>query len=193
MTLALLTAWNSSFGGQIPVAHLLRESLPDRWVRFHSLTGSRRYPESERDYEAILNRHHQVLQSLVGSKRRVVLLTTGYSETAIPIRSPSCEMFDPYAVAWRSVPMHKTCNEYAAPNYWHVFASEWQWQPGVFDSILRLVADDQLSNVMMVDPDCEWLLHPYDGGMDVIAKTEAQRDHIKAAFCQWLSPRLDRL
>ncbi len=46
-----------------------------------------------------------------------------------------------------------------------MFAIEWDWVSGVFDPILRLVADDEIEDVMIVATDCMWLFHPYAGGM----------------------------
>lgn len=79
------------------------------------------------------------------------------------------------------------------PNYWHVFASEWEWRPGVLDPILRLVADDVIRNVMVSDPDCRWLHHPYDGGMDVILGSADARDQLRSSHADWLSSRSDGL
>jgi hypothetical protein len=74
-----------------------------------------------------------------------------------------------------------------------VFASEWEWEPGLFDPVVRLVADDVVRNVMVVPPDCRWLLHPYDGGMDVILDSSEARGRLRAAYRDWLSPRADGL
>lgn len=63
----------------------------------------------------------------------------------------------------------------------------------MFDSIVRLIVDELITNVMIVEPDCRWLLHPYDGGMDVIAESPSARDKLKAAHSDWLSARTDGL
>ncbi len=89
--------------------------------------------------------------------------------------------------------MHELNGDFADPSFWHVFASSCEWQPGLFDPILRLVADDVLANVIFVNPDCRWLLHPYDGGIDVIAESSSARDRIKARHADWLSLRADGL
>ena len=43
-----------------------------------------------------------------------------------------------------------------------------------------------VGNVLIVASDCRWLLHPYDGGMDVIAGSPAERDRLKDRRQAWL-------
>jgi hypothetical protein len=72
-----------------------------------------------------------------------------------------------------------------------VFVNERFWTPGLFDALVRKIADDVLANVMIVAVDGKWLLHPYDGGMDVILESSTARDKLKGRFGQWLSWRPD--
>lgn len=140
----------------------------------------------------MLGRQNRILNGLVGSEASVVLLTTEYSGSAeAPSARPELGALDLDAKPWRTVPMHDLDGEFAEPSYWHVFASEWAWRPGVLDAILRLVTDDVVANVMVVHPGCGWLFHPYDGGMDVILETTAARDRIRSSHADWLSPRSD--
>jgi hypothetical protein len=190
----MLDNWQMLFPGREPVAHRLRAAFPTRWVRFHSLPGSKRYPDNEGEYATLLDRHNRILGELVGPERTVILLTTSYSETAEVVpRQPELQALDPDAKPWRSVPMHEVEGHFADPTYWHVFASEWTWREGVLDPVVRLVADDVAANVMVVDPGCRWLLHPYDGGMDVVLETPDARDQLKSSYAEWLSPRADGL
>jgi hypothetical protein len=190
----MLDNWPERFPGCEPIGYRLRELFPNRWVRFHSLPESKRYPENENEYEMILHRHNCILGELVGTGWSVVLLTTGYSDAQQPVRTyPELDALDPDAKPWRSVAMHSANREFTDPSYWHVFASAREWQPGLFDPLIRLVADDTVANVMIVHPDCRWLLHPYDGGMDVIAESPAARGLLWAAHKEWLSSRADGL
>ena len=52
---ALTEFWESEFAGVVPEAHNFKYQYPDRWVRFHSLPESKRYPEREAEYLALLN------------------------------------------------------------------------------------------------------------------------------------------
>ncbi len=162
-------------------------------MRFHSLPESKRYPKNVAEYAMVLDRHNRVLGELAQTGRPVILLTTAYSDTSQPVqRQPEWQALDPTALPWRTVPMHEVDGgDFVDPTYWHVSASVWEWQPGVFDAVVRLVADDVAANVMIVAADCRWLLHPYDGGMDVIAESSAVRDNLKLLYPQWLSPRPD--
>jgi hypothetical protein len=190
----MLTDWQRWFPNCDPIAHCLRVAFPDRWVRFHSLPGSKRYPEDEAEYATAFERHNRILGELARPGQTVVLLSTGYSQSPEPIRSqPEWQVLDPGAVSWWTVAMHETDADFADPSYWHVFASTREWRPRVFDPLVRLVADDVLRNVMVVAPDCRWLLHPYAGGMDVIAESQTARDRFKAGYAGWLSARPDGL
>jgi hypothetical protein len=189
----MLPDWEVRFPGCEPVAHRLRGAFPTRWVRFHSLPGSKRYAEDDREYATLLSRHNRIVGDLLGPWRAVVLLTTGYSDAPAPAPPPpELRPLDPQARHWRSVPLHEL-DGFAEPSYWHVFASEWEWEPGLFDPVVRLVADDVVRNVMVVPPDCRWLLHPYDGGMDVILESPEDRGRLRATYRDWLSPRADGL
>ncbi|HEX7181334.1 MAG TPA: hypothetical protein VF756_05785 [Thermoanaerobaculia bacterium] len=190
----MLTDWQRWFPDCEPVAHHLRVAFPDRWTRFHSLPGSKRYPEDEAEYATVLERFNRILGELARPGQGVILLSTSYSESPEPVDlQPELQALDPGAVLWRTVAMHDVEDDFAAPFYWHVFASGREWRPGVFDPLVRLVADDVVANVMIVSPDCRWLLHPYDGGMDVIAESPEARDRLKASYSEWLSARPDGL
>jgi hypothetical protein len=184
----MLDNWQERFPNCEPISHRVRDAFRERWVRFHSLPESKRYPEDASEYQILFQRHSCILSELLGTERRVVLLTTGYSETPEPVRTyTQLDAFDSNATPWQTVALHVLERDFSNPNYWHVFASEWEWRAGLFDPLIRLVADDAVANVMIVHPTCRWLLHPYDGGMDVIAESPAERDRLRAAHEDWLS------
>jgi hypothetical protein len=171
------------------VAHHLPVVFPERWVRFHSLPASKRYPATEAEYATVLARHNRVLGELARPGETVALLTTGYSETAEPVRSQGELLeLDPLALPWRTIAMHQQADSFPEPNFWHVFVSEWCWSPGVFDPLVRLIADDVLGNIMIAALDCRWVLHPYDGGMDLLVEPKAERDSLAGRYAEWLAP-----
>jgi hypothetical protein len=58
--LADLTAlWDRRHSHRLPLGHALgRDS--EEWVRFHSLPGSKRYADTEKEYHQILHRHFTI-------------------------------------------------------------------------------------------------------------------------------------
>lgn len=156
----------------------------DRWVRFHTLPLSKRYPESEDEYGIVLDRHNTVLSELVDGSS-VLVVTAGYSEHAEPdgdVRSAQTVAVHPGAAYWRSAFMDPD------PESWmHFYAGETVWSRSVLDDLLRRVADDQVGDVTGADPGLRWLYHPYDGGMDVILPSSADRDALRDRHRDWLS------
>ena len=133
----MLYNWDHCFPGCPPIGYELRELSAERWARFHSLPESRRYPADQADHDELLTRHNVILGELARPGDRVVLVTTGYSESATPVRDyPELAELDPLAAHWRTV-------------------------------------------------DCRWVLHPYDGGMDVITESPAERDRLKDLRQAW--------
>jgi len=185
--------WAKHIGDLPPIAHSLRVAHGDRWVRFHSLPDSKRYADSDQEWSLLLERHNEVLGTLVADGTELQLLTTRWSESERP-ESPHAEIckLQMPAEHWRTVPMHEIHGD-PEPHYWHVFRSSVEWASGSLDQLIRLVADDRIRNVMILDASDSWLFHPYDGGMDVILRTSAERDEFANQYKQWRSKRSDGL
>lgn len=182
--------WKKCFPECPPVAHFLRGIFPLRWVRFHSLPDSQRYPNDESEMLIILNRHNLILNELATPGEELILLSSGYSKTSKPVPSDLAKWnLFPESSHFESVAMHEIEPEdYGpSPTYWHIFQCALVWHPGVLDAVLRLVANDKIGNIIICSIDGRWLYHPYDGGVDVILPTESQRDIIKQRHRDWLS------
>jgi hypothetical protein len=74
-----------------------------------------------------------------------------------------------------------------------VYVSRLSYVPRVLDPLLRDVADNRASAVIVADAEMRWLYHPYDGGADAIAATSHGRDLFAYRYRDWLSPREDEL
>ena len=146
--------WNRHYSGILPLADTFRTTFKDRWVRFHSLPESKRYAESESEYQTISFRHNKVIARLCKDSK-LILITAFYSENSAPVKDigrSSLELFnlDSSAKHWQTVALHEIDSDYEPECYLHFFASEWNWSPKVFDPILKLVADDVLRNVSIL-------------------------------------------
>ncbi|WP_239152534.1 DUF3885 domain-containing protein [Virgisporangium aurantiacum] len=177
--------WEQRWPGCSKVPYLLR-GLTDRWVRFHTLPGSKRYPETEAEYNIILGRHHTVLTELVTAPA-VLVVTPAYSDQPTPPRqgrSAEATAVQPGATYWTSACID---DEPDSTSWIHFYVSETPWVAAGLDPLLRHVADDIIANVLITDVDLQWLYHPYDGGMDVILPTTAERDSLRRRHSEWLS------
>jgi hypothetical protein len=179
--------WQQHYPNSPPIGHLLRQAYEDRWFRIHTLPESKRYPETEEDYQEILRRHNMLLSDLLGENGEFVLITTGYSGTPNPA--------PPYPEHLSTIGLQEHLMTSPTPkdyeeddqDYWHFYMSERVWKPNSLDDLLRLVADWAIANVLMVSIKQECIYHPYDGGADIILESGSARDLKKEQYSAWLS------
>ncbi|MFI7437857.1 DUF3885 domain-containing protein [Micromonospora haikouensis] len=186
-TVALSRLWDERWPGYSKLPSELRAAR-NRWVRFHALPGSKRYPGTEDEYGIVLARHSTILAELVTGSE-VLVVTAGYSDASEPqepCRSPDTVAVCPDAMYWTSVCMD---DEPGFESWMHLYVSQLVWSAGVLDPLLRQVADDVIANVFIADVGLRWLYHPYDGGMDVILSSTAERDALRDRHRDWLSTR----
>lgn len=187
---ALATLWNARWPGVEPIAH----GLPwrsDRWVRFHSLPGSKRYADDEGEYEELLRRHRVVLEELAVSQgtpdREVLVVTCSWSRTPVPVpRAAPTSATLPDARYWMSVLSSEPFED--DEGVWtHLYFAFVDRGASHIERLLRLVADDVTADVLIGDPSLRWLYHPYDGGADVYPATVEHRDELRDRHSDWLS------
>ncbi|WP_431955609.1 DUF3885 domain-containing protein [Nocardia lijiangensis] len=169
------------------MADRLKHAYRDRWVRFHSLPGSKRYPETADEYGIVLDRYNTVLDELF-TGQDVYLITCDWSGRPEPDTQPDNHTrWHPDAGYWTSVCNDPTQTDAEFISYTHLFVSQISWQRRAVDDLLRAVADDATAGVMIAGLSLERIHHPYDGGMDVLLPTAAERDAIMHQHAEWLS------
>lgn len=182
--------WAEEFGNALPVASALKWKFQERWFRIHTLPKSKRYPDSESEYEEILSRHNTVLEDLFDSEEKFILVSTSCSGDAEPIRSPKIEEMGLQQSFWQSIQVDE---ETPGETHCHVFIDFVRWKVGLLDALFRLVADDEISEVMLISVEGNFVYHPYDGGADLILKDSVTRDRYKQKYVHWLSVRPEGL
>lgn len=189
-TVGLTALWARAWGDCRPVSYELRGCLHDRWVRFHSLPGSKRYAEDEEEYAELLRRHLAVLTELLSldggdESRELVIVTALWSGPRPTPRTAELTVALPAATYWTSV---LTDDSIPADEVWlHLWASDGRLHGKELPRLLRLVADDETRGVIITTAEMNWLYAPYDGGADVIATSPAHRDQLRRAHQDWLS------
>ncbi|MFE0800912.1 hypothetical protein [Streptomyces sp. NPDC058812] len=189
----LAALWRARHPSVPPLAHTFRGAYADRWVRFHSLPGSKRHPESEEEYAVVADRCNTVLDELF-TGLDVFVVTMDWSSTPNgPEGFPTPRRaLQPDGVHWW------TESEEDDPDpgfhtHTRLYADRRRWLRGCVDGLLRAVADEALVEVFVTDTDLRHVHHPYDGGADVILATPAERDRFRQRHGDWLSGRPDGL
>lgn len=184
--------WSNAYPDCEPKAEALRESYGDRWVRFHSLPLSKRYPKDENEYEVMLKRHNTILNEL-NPNTPIFIFTSGWTDTPSPVPRPEISGNDPDAAYWRTIDESFVESGHKRRSYRQLFVSSRTWESGGLDKLFRAVADDEISGVIIAPEDLKWLYCPYDGGIDIILPSSQERDAIKNRHLDWLSSHKDGL
>jgi hypothetical protein len=89
-TAGLTARWAEAWGDWRPVSHELPVRGNERWVRFHSLPGSKRYTGNEDEYAEVMRRHLTVLAELLSqdnadAERELMVVTVSWSDDPGPV------------------------------------------------------------------------------------------------------------
>jgi hypothetical protein len=172
------------------VGHRLRQLLPQRWVRFHSLPGSKRYPDTDEQLDEIRRRHDLIAGALLGEGEPIVIVRRAYSRTASPVPPEDCDgQWSSEGFVWfESMSSSEIEGESSdePPSYTHFWLSHSTFRPGAFAVPWALVANDVI-RVLLVNVERRCVFAPYDGGVDVIAADSFVRDALRRDFDSWLS------
>jgi hypothetical protein len=182
-------SWQAKYPECEPIPELLRQQYADRWVRFHTLPDSKRYPATSEEYAIVIQRHNKILAAL-NPGAQMLLLTSEWGDRRKnrlerDVLSPKVGQPD---VTWKVLPENPNPDQSKIAMWRYIHISLIRWSSGALDQTLRKVADDEISGVLVSPVDFDWLYHPYDGGADVIARSTKERDNLKNQFSAWASP-----
>lgn len=176
--------WQSHFNDAPPLGFALRETLPERWVRFHSLPMSKRYPETDDEHRIVLDRANAIAQTVLGQQADCWLVQAGDTGLGWPDEAFAARE------GWR-------LSDQGAFRYdeteWPVFAGKVAFAGGAFDELFLNVASDRAAPTLLMHSESGNVFAPYDGGIDIILANASEVSKLKADRAKWLSPRVDGL
>jgi hypothetical protein len=182
----LSVLWRQQWPECPPLADTLKHVYCDRWVRFHSLPESKRYPEHDAEYDIVLHRYNSVLDELFRDQEVRIVTTDWSDKPEPPARSARHTTWCSDASHWTSICTTDGETDPAFITYEHLYVSRAHWQSGSIDDLLRAVADDAAHGVMITSLSFDRIHHPYDGGADVLLPTSDLRDALKQRHSEWL-------
>jgi hypothetical protein len=184
-------AWRVHFGDLPAVAHLMRGPLAARWLRIHSLPNSKRYAEGDGDCAELLRRHNEAASEILGSGDAILFV---HAWGGIDSFSSVFANF-----VWAAQTDLATAKAVLVPNSESpdeslvVAGCLISWSAGHWDPLLRDVADDRLSSIVLFNPRSGEVYAPYDGGADIFVAKATRVGELRDRWRAWLSPRPDGL
>lgn len=181
--------WRTSFNDVPPISDELKHLFQSRWVRFHSLPESKRYPDCESEYQEILFRHHHLIENVCDSPSDLIVVFQEYSDQQNFEQFPDSLIdFFPLLQHWKTVLNEKLLSdEENFYSHFYVQKIDYFLNKQKISNLLRQIADAEMYSVMLIDLNSKVVFHPYDGGIDIIVETEQERNQLKAQYSHWLS------
>jgi hypothetical protein len=166
----------------------LKTDLPERWLRIHTLPGSKRYADSDAEAAEIAQRQVASAQALFEDDAPVWLVTWRYGSLSGAMNdvAPLGEKMGLPLVEACALAVDEEDQTIA------VLVAALRWSPSSSAPLRRAIANDE-ERAMWVHARTAEVFAPYDGGVDLIFSSVERRDQHRSRFSAWLSSRPDGL
>ena len=173
--------WHAWYSDAEPFGYAIGAARTGRWLRIHSLPGSRRYPATEADRQEVLSRHNAAAALILGHDPAVLV---GYDDEG-RLELPAAHPLRPWLPD--ASPVARIALDDDGEASVSVFAGPVRWSGGMLDQPFLMVAEDAM-RLMLVNWRTGAVYAPYDGGADLYFATPEDRDRARERFAAWLSP-----
>ncbi len=177
--------WKIKFPEAYPIGNELKWIYEKRWFRIHSLPDSKRYAETEKEYEIILKRQNEIIDDLIGDDE-VILLYGLYRDDRSNSNYAKIAEFKDFQKA-DTIELHKIRpKENENELYLDIYVKHINWKSNERNEILRAIADDEI-RMMIIYPKKNRIISPYDGGVDLILESEDVKNNYEEKCQKWSS------
>ncbi len=167
--------WAKNYSSSLPISYWFKHSLSTKWLRFHSLPGSKRYGETEQEWAILLQRQNDLLGEFLQPNDTVYIVINYIKETNV--------LFNEYQFNNIGVFVDRK-NE----TVYQSFCAKAFWQYGALNNVLKAIANDEIMAYFIVPGN---IVAPYDGGVDLIINSDFKKEELKNKYSKWLSARED--
>ena len=144
--------WNKEYPELLPINHELKWVYPDRWFRIHSLPESKRYADSEDEYQIIFDRQNQLIEDLIGEKSEVAISFGLYTNDISNDSYKELTDFKEFQKV-STVDLRKELpEEYEDEMFLDIFVKTEKWKKNNRNEILKAIANDAI-RAMIVCPE----------------------------------------
>lgn len=189
--------WTTTYPETLPIQHFFKYDYSDRWFRIHSLPHSKRYADTDEEWDILLTRHNTIITDILGDNAKVFLVTGDYNNYNEPTEAHITEQ-EPCFLNFSfqrlgDIDLFELSSEqYDKGQVYRPVFTETVWMPHQHDNILRDIADDKI-RAFFISLDKKTIAAPYDGGVDFVLEDKETRDFYKEKYKDWLSDREDGL
>lgn len=188
-----LARWDSWYPNAPPVGFLLRDAYPDRWLRIHTMKGSKRNPTTGWDYAELIRRYDGIAEHVLGDRSCCALVVVHECSSTWSSRFSEVGLDAHFLSDLGKLPRELWDEDqgvFAVPMC--IRGAVTTWHRGAFNSLFSAAAQDRIM-ALLVEEHRGQVVAPYDGGADVFFATSWERDRAREQFAQWLSLREDGL
>jgi hypothetical protein len=185
--------WKSNYSATFPLGYEVVAENPEKRFRIHSLPLSKRYADTEAEYQIILDRQNELFDAVIGEGTDIILLFCTFTNDLSNKNYVGIRDYSDFKLT-ETLDLNKKCPEEEYPKGFsmRIFIKSEKWKKGNRDKILKQIADDEIK-VLFICPSKKRIIAPYDGGIDVIMENETKRNEFKLRYKKWLSYREDGL
>jgi len=161
--------WNKYFEDTPMLGWELREQKKELWFRIHSLPESKRYPDNKSEEDTLLERHNEIAEDVLGSESDLFLYWHRIK-------------------SFHSIDGVKTMDYEDEDIVTTLYSAKvGRWELGKFDEVILAVANDELSQIVFLNPNTGDVYAPYDGGADIFITNQEHKKALKTRYSKWAS------
>jgi len=182
-----LEYWTEHFGDGPPLSYRFKSTFHKNWIRFHALPKSKRYAETQSEYEIILKRAN-ILAGIVLGESSQCWMFSSIPKALLLEEDKDVTSFISEFEMTKSFLFEENEEDPEDRPQWVSFAKLDKWKNKKFDAHLLQIADDEAwPKLSWVSTKNNNIFAPYDGGFDIISSSRGLISELRAKFPEWLS------
>ena len=180
--------WYRHHAGLFPIGYLLRRDGAKHWLRVHSLPESKRYAETQDEWQILLSRQNELAMKVLGPEPCWMVQThwvTPAGEVDIADANDLFRATREFGLRYAFQFKESEADE--EDKLWNVHALLSEWSAGKFDAVLRDIAEYRAAPTLWMSSTSGAIFAPYDGGVDLFLPTQSTVASLVNAHPDWLS------
>jgi len=179
--------WAEHFGDEPPLSYRFKHSFWKNWIRFHALPESKRYADTQAEYDIILKRANILANIVLGEDTECWIFSTIPEYLLLQQDQDVISFLEKFNLT-KNFSFEENEEDSADRPCWVSFSRLSKWKNKKFDTHLLDIADDEAwPKLSWVSTKNNNIFAPYDGGFDLILSSHNTITELRLKFPEWLS------